>query len=165
MKFPCKWRKVEVIPILLRFSHKSTGAAKWQETSRKSMLRGDSSSPQSTKMRWVKSWWLPYLSVYSKARFDHITEKINGLNQLDKNVRMLGRIIISEAQDVSVDSQGRIAVSSELWERIDAKPGDEICVFNNADKLEICTKSFYDNLDHDLSNIMGMETQYYVDGL
>ena len=29
-----------------------------------------------------------YLSVYSKARFDHITEKINGLNQLDKNVRM-----------------------------------------------------------------------------
>ena len=106
-----------------------------------------------------------YLSVYSKARFDHITEKINGLKQLDKNVRMLGRIIISEAQDVSVDSQGRIAVSSELWERIDAKPGDEICVFNNADKLEICTKSFYDNLDHDLSNIMGMETQYYVDGL
>jgi MraZ protein len=52
-----------------------------------------------------------------------------------------------------------------LGERINAKPGDEICVFNNADKLEICTKSFYDNLDHDLSNIMGMETQYYVDGL
>ena len=106
-----------------------------------------------------------YLSVYSKARFDHITEKINGLNQLDKNVRMLGRIIISEAQDVSVDSQGRIAVSSELWERIDAKPGDEICVFDVDGKLDICTKAHYDEEDHDISSIEGLETTYFVEGL
>ncbi|MBP5775595.1 MAG: hypothetical protein J6W36_07860 [Clostridiales bacterium] len=106
-----------------------------------------------------------YLSVYSKARFEHVTERINALNQLDEKVRMLGRFIVSEALDVTVDSQGRIAVNTELWERINAKPGDEICVFNNADKLEICTKSFYDNLEHDLSTIMGMETAYYVDGL
>ena len=106
-----------------------------------------------------------YLSVYSKARFEHVTERINALNQLDEKVRMLGRFIVSEALDVTVDSQGRIAVNTELWERINAQPGDEICVFNNADKLEICTKSFYDNLEHDLSTIMGMETAYYVDGL
>ena len=101
-----------------------------------------------------------YLSVYSKARFDHVTERINALNQLDPKVRQLSRAIISEALDVSVDSQGRIAVCSELWERINVKPGEEICVFNNADKLEICSKSFYDNQNHDLSSIVGMENAY-----
>ncbi|MBE7070655.1 MAG: cell division/cell wall cluster transcriptional repressor MraZ [Ruminococcaceae bacterium] len=106
-----------------------------------------------------------YLCVYSKARFEKISEKIDALNKLNPKVRLLERMIVTEADEVTVDSQGRIAVSSELWERINAKPGDEICVFNNADKLEICTKSFYDSEDHDLSNIIGLETEFYVDGL
>ena len=72
---------------------------------------------------------------------------------MDPNVRKIKRAIIGEASEVSVDSQGRIAVNAELWERIFAKAGDEICVFNDDGKLDICSKSFYENEDHDLSNI------------
>ena len=74
-------------------------------------------------------------------------------------------LCIGEACEVSVDSQGRISVNSELWDRIGAKPGDEICVFNDDGKLDICTKNFYDSEDHDLSSIEGLETKYYVEGL
>ena len=107
-----------------------------------------------------------YLCVYSKDYFDNkIMPQLSKLNTMDANARKIKRAIIGEACEVSVDSQGRIAVNSELWDRIGAKPGDEICVFNDAGKLDICTKSFYDSEDHDLSIIEGLETKYYVEGL
>ncbi|MBR3082647.1 MAG: hypothetical protein IKH06_07340 [Clostridiales bacterium] len=106
-----------------------------------------------------------YLCVYSKEHFAHIAEQIRKLNSMDSKVRTIKRAIIGEAAEVSVDAQGRIAVSAELWERIAAKAGDEICVFNDDGKLDVCAKSFYDNEDHDLSNIEGLETDYYVEGL
>ena len=107
-----------------------------------------------------------YLCVYSKDYFDNkIMPQLSKLNTMDANARKIKRAIIGEAGEVSVDSPGRIAVNSELWDRIGAKPGDEICVFNDAGKLDICTKSFYDSEDHDLSSIEGLETKYYVEGL
>ena len=62
-------------------------------------------------------------------------------------------------------TQGRIKVSDELWERIGAKAGDEICVFDVDGKLDICTKAHYDEEDHDISSIEGLETTYFVEGL
>jgi len=107
-----------------------------------------------------------YLCVYSKDHFENeVIPQLAKLNVMDVNVRKIKRAIIGEACEVTVDSQGRIAVNSELWDRIGAKPGDEICVFNDAGKLDICTKSFYDDEDHDLSTIEGLETKYYVEGL
>lgn len=105
-----------------------------------------------------------YLCVYSKEHFEKLKMQLNGLNTIDKNVRKIKRAIIGEACEVSVDSQGRISVNSELWDRIGAEPGDEICVFDDDGKLDICTKDFYDNEDHDLSNIEGLE-KYNVEGL
>ena len=32
-------------------------------------------------------------------------------------------------------------------------------------KLEICTKAHYDEEDHDISSIEGLETTYFVEGL
>ena len=107
-----------------------------------------------------------YLCVYSKDHFENVvTPQLSKLNTMDANARKIKRTIIGEACEVSVDSQGRISVNSELWDRIGAKPGDEICVFNDDGKLDICTKNFYDNEDHDLSGIEGLETKYYVEGL
>lgn len=107
-----------------------------------------------------------YLCVYSKDHFENIVKtQLSKLNSMDSNVRKIKRAIIGEACEVNVDSQGRISVNSELWERIGANPGDEICVFNDDGKLDICTKNFYDNEDHDLSGIEGLETKYYVEGL
>ena len=107
-----------------------------------------------------------YLCVYSKDHFENVVKpQLSKLNTMDANARKIKRVIIGEACEVSVDSQGRISVNSELWDRIGAKPGDEICVFNDDGKLDICTKNFYDNEDHDLSGIEGLETKYYVEGL
>lgn len=106
-----------------------------------------------------------YLWVYSKERFDSVKNEFSKFNSFDKAARKIRREIIGEALEVSLDSQGRIPVSAELWERISANPGDEICVFNDDDKLEICLKSFYDVEDHDLSSIEGFEDKYYVNGL
>jgi len=106
-----------------------------------------------------------YLCVYSKEHFEGIREQLGKLNSMDPKVRKIKRAIIGEALEVNVDSQGRISVSAELWEKIGAVPGDEICVFNDAGKLDICTKSFYENEDHDIGSIEGLETTYYVEGL
>lgn len=109
-----------------------------------------------------------YLCVYSKTRFEtEIKPQIRQLNKLLPNARKIEQAVILEASDVTVDGQGRISVISELWERIGAKPGDEICVFNSDDKLLICTKAFYDEEDHDLSDIdiKGLETIFNVTSL
>ena len=106
-----------------------------------------------------------YLCIYSRERFERISKEFDDLNKLNPKIRIIERMIISEAAEVTVDSQGRIAISSELLERISAKPGDEICVFDQADKLEVCAKSFYDNQDFDLSAIAGLETEFNVSGL
>ena len=107
-----------------------------------------------------------YLCVYSKDHFENVVKtQLAKLNTMDSNARKIKRAIIGEACEVSVDSQGRISVNSELWDRIGAKPGDEICVFNDDDKLLICTKAFYDDEDHDLTGLEGLETLFNVTGL
>lgn len=106
-----------------------------------------------------------YLCVYTKENFEKIKAQIKGFNSMNKNVRKIQRAIIGERAEVTVDSQGRITVNSELWENIGAKPGDEICVFECEDKLDICLKSTYENEDHDLSTIEGLDTLYNVEGL
>ena len=106
-----------------------------------------------------------YLSVYTAEGFRKVSEQLRSLNSMDPKVRKLKRVIIGESLDCTVDTQGRIKVSNELWERIGAKPGDEICVFDIDGKLEICTKAHYDEEDHDISSIEGLETTYFVEGL
>ena len=106
-----------------------------------------------------------YLCVYSAAHFDEIKKQLAALNTMDSKVRRLKRAIIGEALEISVDSQGRISVSSELWERIGAQAGDEICVFNDDGKLDICTKKFYEEEDHDIGSLEGLGTDYVVTGL
>ncbi|SCW32672.1 MraZ protein [Ruminococcaceae bacterium YRB3002] len=106
-----------------------------------------------------------YLCVYTPERFERIKEDTKSWNAVNPATRIIRRAIFGEALETKVDSQGRIAVSNELWENIGAKPGDEICIFDEDDKLEICTKAFYDSEKHDLSELVGMETEYYVSSL
>ena len=106
-----------------------------------------------------------YLCVYSREHFEFLKSQIGKLNSMDPNVRRIKRAIIGEAMELRIDSQGRLSVSSELWERIDAKPGDEICVFNDDGKLDICTKALYETEDHDIGSIEGLDTKYFVEGL
>ena len=106
-----------------------------------------------------------YLCIYTPESYEKIKNQIKRFDGFRKQVRILERAIISEHQDVTVDSQGRVSISSELWERIDAVPGCEICLFPLDDRIDICTKDHYDKEEHDLSAIEGLESLYSAAGL
>ncbi len=85
-----------------------------------------------------------YLSVYSEERFQTIVESINSFSMTNPKIRNLRRAVIGEALECEIDSQGRISVTTELWEKIGAKPSTEICILQQPDMLEICTATYYE---------------------
>ncbi len=86
-----------------------------------------------------------YLSIYSHDRFQGIVEQFSKIPMTNPKIRHARRQIIGEALECDMDGQGRISVSSELWNRIGAAPSDEICIYQiEKDVLEICTKKYYD---------------------
>jgi len=107
-----------------------------------------------------------YLSVYTDARFRRIREQFEDLNSMDAKVRRVMRLIVGEALPCDIDNQGRISVSEELWQHIGVRPGDEVCIINIGDKLDICAKEFYEKKKAELSSIMELDlTEYNVTGL
>lgn len=85
-----------------------------------------------------------YLSAYTPGQFDLIRQQISQLSGTDPAVRRLKRHIIGEAMVCELDAQGRISISDELWSHIDVARGDVICFIDMFDKLEICSKAFYE---------------------
>ena len=86
-----------------------------------------------------------YLSIYGNDHFQGIVEQFSKIPMTNPKIRHARRQIIGEALECELDSQGRISVSSELWNRIGAVPSDEICIYQiEKDSLELCTKKFYD---------------------
>ncbi|MGI6334311.1 MAG: division/cell wall cluster transcriptional repressor MraZ [Saccharofermentanales bacterium] len=84
-----------------------------------------------------------YLSAYTPENFRSIRDQINQLSGTDPAVRRFKRAVLGEAMVCELDSQGRISISDELWSHIQVKPGEEICFIDMFDKLEICSKAFY----------------------
>lgn len=85
-----------------------------------------------------------FLSVYSEPRFEHICDQFEKIPMTTPALRRARREIIGEALECEIDGQGRISISSELWDRIGAKPTEEICIYQHRDMLEICTKATYE---------------------
>lgn len=107
-----------------------------------------------------------YLSVYTEERFANIRRQFEALNSMDPKVRSVTRLIIGEALNCDLDSQGRISVSSELWEHIGTGPSEEISIIDLGDKLDICSKTFYEKKKEALSSVMDLDlTEYNVTGL
>ena len=96
-----------------------------------------------------------YLSAYSPDNFRIIREQINQLSGTDPAVRRLKRSIIGEAMACEMDGQGRISVSEELWSHISVRPGDEVCFIDMFDKLEICSKAFYNKQNEEQGSQIG----------
>jgi MraZ protein len=84
------------------------------------------------------------LSGYTQEQFFYIKEQLAGLSGTDPIVRKLRREILGEAILCSVDSQGRITITEELWREIDVNSTDEVYIIYMFDKLEIWSKSAYD---------------------
>lgn len=85
-----------------------------------------------------------YLTVYSEAHYQKLCEEFNALPKTDPKVRKAIRKILGKTLECETDGQGRISVSSDLWDLIGAQPNTEICIYQIGDMMEICTKSFYD---------------------
>ncbi|MGI6077038.1 MAG: hypothetical protein ACOYCB_02600 [Fastidiosipilaceae bacterium] len=85
-----------------------------------------------------------YLTLYTTDQFESVREQLNQLSGTDPVARILRREIIGEALRCTLDSQGRISISNDLWSYINVKPSDEVCVIDMFDSLQICGKAFYD---------------------
>ena len=107
-----------------------------------------------------------YLSAYTPENFRQIREQIGQLSGTDPSVRLLKRSIIGEAMACDLDSQGRISISDELWSHINVGPGDEICFIDMFDKLEICSRSFYQKQKEEQGSLAGVDlSRFDVKGI
>lgn len=107
-----------------------------------------------------------YLSAYTPEQFKSIRQQISALSGTDPDVRRLKRAIIGEAIECSFDSQGRISLSDNLLMWIGVKAGDEICFIDMYDKLDICSKEFYEQSMADLGSLSDLDlTRFDVQGL
>ena len=107
-----------------------------------------------------------YLSAYTPEQFHHIREQISQLSGTDPAVRRFKRLIIGEAMVCDMDNQGRISISDELWSHIQVQRGDEVCFIDMIDKLEICSRRFYESQREDQGSLAGVDlTRFDVKGL
>jgi len=107
-----------------------------------------------------------YLSAYTPENFRLIRDQISQLSGTDPAVRLLKRSIIGEAMACDLDSQGRISISDELWSHINVRPGDEICFIDMFDKLEICSRSFYQKQKEEQGSLAGVDlSRFDVKGI
>lgn len=106
-----------------------------------------------------------YLSAYTVEHFEDIKAQFAEMDTTDGNLRKVIRWIVGESLEVNVDSQGRVAVTSELWKKIGARPGEEIYVIDLGTKLEICRREFYEADEVDFDALSQISGKYSVKGL
>jgi len=106
-----------------------------------------------------------YICVYRKDYFEStVKPQFAKLNSVNPMVRKIQRRIIGEAIEATIDRQGKISLKDFL-DRIEAGPEDEIYIFSYDNKLEICSKCFYDNDDPEMINIDGLSDTYSLIGI
>lgn len=92
-----------------------------------------------------------YLSAYNTEQFEDILEQMRAMSGTDPEFRKFRRFFLGSAVACELDNQGRISLSDELWQHIHVEKGDEICFIDMFDKVEICSKAFYDReFEHDI---------------
>ena len=86
------------------------------------------------------------LLLYSSGTWSKIQNKINELPSFNKNARRIQRLIIGHAEDVDVDSSGRILISRPL--RDYASLSKKVTLIGQGEKFEIWDQNFWnENVD------------------
>jgi len=83
------------------------------------------------------------LLLYPATVFSNIEKKINDLPSFTKNHRRIQRLIIGHAEDLELDSSGRILLSKPL--RIVAEMSKKITLIGQGDKFEIWSDDIWNN--------------------
>jgi MraZ protein len=86
------------------------------------------------------------LLLYPSGIWSKIQSKINELPSFNKNARRIQRLLIGHAEDIDVDSSGRILISRPLREY--ASLVKKIILIGQGDKFEIWDQnSWNENVD------------------
>jgi MraZ protein len=84
--------------------------------------------------------------LYPSGIWSKIQSKINELPSFNKNARRIQRLLIGHAEDIDVDSSGRILISRPLREY--ASLTKKIILIGQGDKFEIWDQnSWNENVD------------------
>lgn len=102
-----------------------------------------------------------FLAVYTPDRFERVREQLNALSGTDRVARILKREIIGEAVRCPLDSQGRISVSEELWSAIGVKAGEDVCLIDMFESLEICSRAFYEQMKEEEPDVTELDLSGY----
>ncbi|MEI8104962.1 MAG: division/cell wall cluster transcriptional repressor MraZ [Actinomycetes bacterium] len=75
------------------------------------------------------------LTVYARAEWDQLTERVGRLDSFSREARQLQRYFFSGAEPASVDKAGRMLIPARLLDEV--KIGREVTVAGIHDHLEI----------------------------
>mgnify|MGYP001397758088 CR=1 FL=1 len=107
-----------------------------------------------------------FLACYTEERFADIRRQIDELPGTDPMARRLRRAIIGEASRCQLDSQGRISINDELWSTIGVRPGETVYLIDMGESLEICGKTFFDEMEAGQTPITDLDlSEYHVTGI
>ena len=83
------------------------------------------------------------LLLYPATIFSNIEKKINDLPSFTKNHRRIQRLIIGHAEDLELDSSGRILLSKPL--RAVSEMSKKVTLIGQGDKFEIWSDDIWSN--------------------
>ena len=83
------------------------------------------------------------LLLYPATVFSNIEKKINDLPSFTKNHRRIQRLIIGHAEDLELDSSGRILLSKPL--RAVSEMSKKVTLIGQGDKFEIWSDDIWSN--------------------
>lgn len=85
--------------------------------------------------------------LYPQNRWQEMEEELMDLNMFQRKARMFVRTIVRWAEEVSLDSQGRVVLPRRLQEF--AGIDGEVVVIGQLDRIEIWDPATLDNLDEE----------------
>lgn len=84
------------------------------------------------------------LSIMPNSVFQNYLEIFQSAPWTNEEARFMKRFLCSNAQICSFDPQGRVLIPANLRARAGIKPGSEVMIVGNADRVEIWNKKRWD---------------------
>ena len=84
------------------------------------------------------------LSLYTEDAFNDIKERLERSNMLDPTIRMIRRLVIGEAIEITMNKNGRINIGPEFRLRLGlGEDRDSVRLLKYPDKIEIMAEELY----------------------
>lgn len=91
------------------------------------------------------------LWIFPEKTWPHIQQKLTPKSLLDTKGLKLERFFLGAASECTPDKQGRVAIPQMLLDHAGIKPGDETWIVGLTDKVEIWSKSAWDEFNAGLT--------------